>query len=199
MNYGPQGIQQEGRPSEVASEKEVRLGEPQKSPRGVRGAKKAFPIFSPEDKDLEGLAWRLDGFGYARTTQNQKPLRPVSHFAHHLVCDRIFGRRPDWSKREVVDHINRNPLDNRRENLRICSVRENNLNKRSTKYHRIMDGNLSEEFPYTTKHSCGKWQAVARVNGMQKYVGLFHDRKEASDAAMKLMEDQTRKDTPAHE
>ena len=30
---------------------------------------------------------------------------------------------------KVIDHKNHNPLDNRRENLRICSYRENSLNR----------------------------------------------------------------------
>lgn len=155
--------------------------------KAKRGTRKTHPIFSPEDSDLESKAWRLNCQGYARTTENRKPLSPVSHFAHHLVCERVFGRRPDWSKREVVDHINRNPLDNRRENLRICSMKENSLNSVSTKHHKTQVYGAKYDFPYATKHACGKWQAAATIGGRQKYIGLFDDRREASNAALEAI------------
>ncbi len=64
----------------------------------------------------------------------------------HLTNERcpviIFGDKPPQrhmplsrfimkpKKDEIVDHINRDPLDNRRKNLRIVNKRQNNLNKK---------------------------------------------------------------------
>ena len=48
------------------------------------------------------------------------------------------------SRHRVIDHINRNALDNRKENLRICSAQQNcwnrrpSQNKKSSKYKCVM-------------------------------------------------------------
>lgn len=131
-------------------------------------------IFSPEDADLALKTWRFDKWGYARRNHRRKPLNPIAIRAHHDVCLRAFGRRPDYSKGEVCDHINRNKLDNRRENLRIVSVSENNWNKER-----------KCEFKYTTRHKCGKYQAQFSLNGRTVYVGLFSTPEEAVAARTK--------------
>jgi hypothetical protein len=52
---------------------------------------------------------------------------------HQLLCSQFIGTVPYGS---VVDHINRNRLDNRLENLRICTQKENSYNtsKRGGKF-----------------------------------------------------------------
>ncbi len=53
---------------------------------------------------------------------------------HRLICGRMLGR--PLTRAEVVDHIDHNPLNNQRENLRVCSQGQNLLNsrKRFTSY-----------------------------------------------------------------
>lgn len=90
------------------------------------GAKQGYAIISADDvPKAENNNWRLDSHGYAiksiRVGGKTKNI-PL----HHLVY-----KKPD--KGMVIDHINRNKLDNRRENLREVSWSVNSANR---KFHR---------------------------------------------------------------
>lgn len=65
---------------------------------------------------LASMSWHVSSTGYAVNRRNGKTVR-----LHHL----IVGKPPKGS---VTDHINRNKLDNRRENLRITSQKINASN-----------------------------------------------------------------------
>jgi HNH endonuclease len=136
---------------------------------------KCLPIFSDADDDLRHVSWRFAKGGYARRTLNRKPLPPITELAHHVVCLRVFGKKPDWNIKEVCDHINRNPLDNRRENLRIVSVSQNNRN-------------LAKPPKYAQRQGAS-WISRISLQGKTHYIGRFKTEEEAQAAAIHLIEE----------
>jgi len=76
----------------------------------------------------------------------------------------------------IVDHINGNPLDNRRSNLRLCN---NAQNKSNADKH--IDNKSGYKGVSWAKHA-GKWQATIGANNKQYYLGLYDDPKEAYKA-----------------
>lgn len=80
------------------------------------------PLFSPEDKDLESIPWQRHTAGYA-----QKGGSNNRRLAHRIVLERVIGR--PLVKGELCDHINRDKLDNRRENLRVADKSINSVNR----------------------------------------------------------------------
>lgn len=71
----------------------------------------------------------------------------------------------------LVDHINRNPLDNRKSNLRICTSSQNNMNRgsylknKTSKYKGIHFDEI--------RKGCilkNKWRATIQIN--KKVIGL---------------------------
>ncbi len=93
-----------------------------------------------------------------------KPRRSIA--IHHEV----LGIDPLDLKGSVVDHINRNPLDNRRENLRVVSKSENALNSiRSIKAKAV----------YYEK-SRNRWKAFLLLPHKTRiYLGSFRTEAEA--------------------
>ena len=63
--------------------------------------------------------------GYRRCMQQCRVLGKRNFMVHRIVWLLNTG---EWPK-NTIDHINRDPLDNRFENLRDCTQAENNLNK----------------------------------------------------------------------
>lgn len=98
----------------------------------------------------------------------------------HFLMHRLIMKAPP----EVfVDHRNRDSLDNRKENLRICSNGQNLGN--ST----IPHTNTSGFKGVSRNRQRDKWRATIQINGTSKQIGVFQQPKDAAaaydDAALK--------------
>ena len=85
------------------------------------------------------------------------------YLAHRLAWLYVFGVFP----KHEIDHINRNKADNRIDNLREATRRENEYNKPRRK------DNTSGYTGVTMCKSSGRWIANIKRNGQQIYLGRF--------------------------
>jgi len=105
------------------------------------------------------MRWNISPRGYARTWVRSGARRRYVPL-HRMVLNAKEG--------ELVDHKNRDKLDNRRRNLRIVSARINAINR---------VGRATNRFKGVGRHKQG-WQVY--VGG--RYVGLFKDERVAAQA-----------------
>ena len=96
---------------------------------------------------------------------------------HRLIMEAKIG--------EIVDHVNGDPLDNRRSNLRICTAAENARNHK--KQDLINKSPCSSRFKgvtlSTNKTPYGNyyyWRAQITVDGVNKYIGQYETEEEAA-------------------
>lgn len=125
---------------------------------------KCNPIFSEDDADLRSASWILNKDGYARISKPNGRFAD-SVMAHHVICERQFGRKPNWSIREVCDHIDGNKLNNSRDNVRITSIRENSINSKQVKNASNM----------TFLKKSKLWQVQFR----RRYIGAYKSKETA--------------------
>jgi hypothetical protein len=74
---------------------------------------------------------------------------------------------------DEVDHINGDGLDNRRENLRLCSHSQNLCNQGSTE-------NSSSQFKGVYRSKRGRWRAELNYEGCRYRLGIFDSEREAA-------------------
>jgi hypothetical protein len=116
---------------------------------------------------IAALKWCRHSQGYpVRGVGPRGHMRVVA--MHHHVMQTVAGQR--------VDHINRNPLDNRRRNLRLCTHAENNRNKR------MRSDNTSGYRGVIRDGRRGHWRAVIGSDGEHHYLGSFRGAKDAARA-----------------
>ena len=80
-----------------------------------------------------------------------------------------------------IDHINHNPLDNRKCNLRICTPKENQHNKLPFK-------NSSSKYKGVSQDG-GKWRAYIAPSNKAKHIGSFVSEIDAAKAYDKIAAD----------
>lgn len=120
-----------------------------------------------DDEDyitLRRMSWNLNRDGYA-----------ISTIEGHL--QRMHSYLMKSEPQQIVDHNNGNRIDNRKSNLRIVTVQQNNMNrgktktKTSSKYIGVRKkSNLIEKV----------WEATITFDGKQLYLGCFKTEEEAA-------------------
>lgn len=73
----------------------------------------------------------------------------------------------------VVDHINRNPIDDRFVNLRVCEQGNNSKNRR-------LNSNNSSGFKGVSLSKAGTWVAQIQVNNVPTVIGYYSSKEEAA-------------------
>lgn len=75
-----------------------------------------------------------------------------------------------------IDHIDRNPLNNIKNNFRFCTNAQNNINQSPPK------NNTSGYKGVTRNKQLNKWTAQIKVNYKRIYLGDYKDPKDAARA-----------------
>lgn len=106
---------------------------------------------------IKNTKWSVNNWGY------------IYHNYPHTDLHRLITNAPDGYD---VDHINGNTLDNRRENLRICTTSENTANK----HYSVRNNSGFIGVPPSNR---GGWAPEIRFNNIRVHLGRYRNIEEA--------------------
>lgn len=115
---------------------------------------------------VKAYKWCLD-----RRYVLTKSVNGKRQYLHRFICE-INGILQAEDER-IVDHKNRNPLDNTKENLRAATFSQNAMNRK------IRSNNKSGKQGVHWAENCKKWHAEITVNAKVINLGLFKNFEDA--------------------
>ena len=135
---------------------------------GIGFTSKGEPFyFDLEDYDkIKDVCWHLTKSNYLRGVFNGKLV------LQHVL---ILQKRP----KTVIDHINHNTNDNRKQNLRVCSNQQNCMNRKVYKSNKTGCNGV------TFRQDTNKWRAHIRASSRSINLGSFNTKQEAIEVRKK--------------
>lgn len=130
----------------------------------------ARTIIDTEDVEkIKKYKWHLAYRGYVKTNLNGTQVG-----IQHIVLGMQSNRKIQ------IDHKNRDPLFNRKTNLRACTQTENLWNSKKQK-------NNTSGYTGVYWHKCKRWQAMICIKNKLVHLGLFKSKIEAAKAYNKAV------------
>lgn len=126
-----------------------------------------FAVVSDEEFSvLSAFRWHRHTAGYA-----YRAVKKAGKQTNYLMHRDVLGAKSG----QIVDHINGDPLDNRRQNLRFATHSQNCMNAAAIR--------KTSDFRGVSWHSCRKkWRAVIKRDGRAKHIGYFASETQAAAA-----------------
>lgn len=132
----------------------------------IRLTKGKFAIVDDEDFDrVNCFTWHTHKAGYGARNTDKKTM-------HRFIINAKPG--------QIVDHINGNPADNRKENLRLCTQMENCRNQSLKSCNKTGYKGVSWDKKYR------KYSSFLTVNYKHIFGGYFDNKEDAARAYNKL-------------
>lgn len=126
------------------------------------------------ERKLTSGEWRVCGDKPVCNGYGRVGVDGVDYSAHRVIWLLVHG---EWPEHEI-DHIDRNPINNKIENLRAATRTENNHNLGMRR-----DNTSGYPGVYLNRRA-NKYQAYINVNGKNIYLGLYPTAEEAFTAYM---------------
>ena len=146
-------------------------------------------FFDPEDLDIfDAHKWYA---GRSSKKNSERALyyafaflsRSKRIFMHRVIMARVIGVEA-LERTQIVDHIDYNPLNNRRSNLRICKQGENVF------HQRLRVNNTSGTRGVRFDKTRNAWRASICFESRHYFIGRYqteHDALVAYDAVAKML------------
>ncbi|MDN5300927.1 MAG: hypothetical protein PWQ60_441 [Thermoanaerobacteraceae bacterium] len=130
-----------------------------------------YTLIDTEDfEKIKEIRWYLWSDGYVYGHSYGRTIR-----LHRVILD-VENQRG-----VIVDHVNRDKLDNRKVNLRIADQSVNAINSKMRR-----DNTSGFRGVYWNKQK-QKFRAIAVINGIQIHLGLYNTPEEAYKAYLNFM------------